>query len=142
MMSLGLAQEAARALLEHIQQNKHQDPAHWFKVLDIYRKTNQRSSFEKIAQDLNKALNVAISPWEATADKNAPVSLEDYPHLITQLQSLWLKPECEVFLIHLLEDNRSGQRTGFPQTVIEEIMLLKSLLKIIPVMDFPAIDLG
>lgn len=142
MMSLGLAQEAARALLEHIQQNQHQDPAHWFKVLDIYRKTNQRGSFEKIAQDLNKALNVAVSPWEAPASTNLPSSLEDYPHLMTQLQSLWLKPECEIFLIRLLEDNRNGQRTGFPQVVIEEIMLLRSLFKTIPAMDFPAIDLG
>ena len=139
MMSLGLAQEAARALLEHIHQNLHQDPAHWFKVLDIYRKTNQRASFEKIAQDLHKALNVAVSTWEAPSDENIPNNLEDYPHLMVQLQSLWPKPECEVFLIHLLEDNRDGQRTGFPQTVIEEIMLLRSLLKLTPAMDFPPI---
>ncbi len=139
MMSLGLAQEAARALLEHIHQNLHQDPAHWFKVLEIYRKTNQRASFEKIAHDLNKALNVAVSTWDVSADKTLPNSLEDYPHLMTQLQSLWPKPECEVFLIHLLEDNRDGQRTGFPQTVIEEIMLLRSLLKLTPAMDFPPI---
>lgn len=145
MMSLGLAQEAARALLEHIQQNQqnqHQDPAHWFKVLDIYRKTDQRSSFNKIAQELNKALNVAVASWDMPAAEKLPCSLEDYPHLMMQLRSLWPKPESEAFLIYLLEDNRNGQRTGFSQPVIEEIMLLRSLLKIIPIMDFPAIELG
>lgn len=140
MTSLGLAKEAASAVVEHIRQNKHQDPMHWFKVLDIYRKTGHREAFEEAVQELRQKLNISID-WETGKSKDENTTLEAYPHLIRELVGLWGKPGCEEFLTHLLEDNRGGKRVGFPQLVAEEIVLLRAIIKNLPPpIDFPPID--
>lgn len=139
MTSLGLAKEAASAVIEHIRQHPHQDPSHWFKVLEIYRSTGHREAFDEAVQELRQNLNVAIDDWETDPEKRDRTSLENYPHLSRELQALWPKPECDEFLTKLLEDNRGGKRAGFPQSVAEEIVLLKAILRNAPHIDFPPI---
>lgn len=140
MTSLGLAKEAASAVVEHIRQNKHQDPMHWFKVLDIYRKTGHREAFDEAVQELRQKLNISID-WETGKSLDENTTLEAYPHLIRELIGLWGKPGCDEFLTHLLEDNRGGKRVGFPQAVAEEIVLLRAVIKNLPPpIDFPPID--
>lgn len=140
MTSLGLAKEAASAVIEHIRQNNHQDPMHWFKVLDIYRKTGHREAFDEAVQELRQKLNISID-WEPAKSRDDNTTLEAYPHLIRELVGLWGKPGCEEFLTHLLEDNRGGKRVGFPQAVAEEIVLLRAIIKNLPPpIDFPPID--
>lgn len=140
MTSLGLAKEAATAVVEHVRQNPHPDPLHWFKVLEIYRTTGHREGFEEAVQELRLKLNVSIDEWDAEAPNGDKTSLEDYPHLCRELQALWQKPECETFLTNLLEDNRGGKRVGFPQPVAEEIVLLKAILRNAPLIEFPPIE--
>jgi pilus assembly protein FimV len=46
------------------------------------------------------------------------------------VQKIWTQTEeCATYLRHLLEDNRDGERAGFPQSVAEEILLLIEVLK-------------
>lgn len=129
MVDLGLAQEAARDLVAYIHQQHSKNPLHWFKALEIYRELDQHAAFDKTSADLKQALNVAPYQWAPAADTRFLCNLEDYPHLIAKLQSLWHKPECKEFLRQLLEDNRQGQRSGFSRCVIEDIVLLSDLLK-------------
>ncbi|MBV2235970.1 MAG: hypothetical protein KUL75_10575 [Sterolibacterium sp.] len=140
MTSLGLHDEAATAVVEHIRQNPDQDPSHWFKVLEIYRNTGNRDAFDTAAQELRQKLNVAVDEWGAASSKPEKTSLEDYPHLAQSLQSLWPRPECEAFLTKLLEDNRDGKRQGFPQPVASEVVLLRAMLRNAMQIDFPPID--
>jgi len=140
MTSLGLAKEAASAVVDHIRQNKHQDPLHWFKVLEIYRKTGHREGFDEAVQELRQKLNVSINDWDADTSSAENTTLENYPHLIRELVSLWGKPEGDAFLTDLLEDNRGGKRVGFPQAVAEEIVLLRAILRNVPQIDFPPIN--
>jgi len=139
MTSLGLAKEAASAIVEHLRQNPHQDVSHWFKVLEIYRSTGHRDGFDEAVQELRGKINVNIDDWDAPASKTDKTSLEQYPHIMKQLQDIWIKPECEEFLTKLLEDNRGGKRAGFPQVVAEEILMLKAMLRHLPRIDFPPI---
>ena len=141
MTSLGLAKEAASAVVDHIRQNKHQDPLHWFKVLEIYRKTGHREGFDEAVQELRQKLNVSIDDWGTDTSSTGTTTLEDYPHLIRELVSLWGKPEGDKFLTELLEDNRGGKRVGFPQAVAEEIVLLRAVMRNVPQIDFPPINL-
>jgi hypothetical protein len=141
MASLGLAREAAQAIIEHIHQNPHQDPSHWFKVLEIYRKTGNREGFDVAVRELRQHLNVSVGGW-AEAAQTERKSIEDYPHLSAELQALWHKPECDEFLNRLLEDNRGGQRAGFPQSVAEEIALLRHLRRNAALIDFPPIGVS
>jgi len=129
MLSMGLTDGAAQTLTDHIRTHPRQALFHWLKLLDIYRKSGMKDDFEKSAQEIQQHFNMAPPDWEPThPDAKAP-ELESYAHIIGRVQELWPRRSCAEYLNRLLEDNRGGTRTGFPQPVVEEILLLVALLK-------------
>ncbi len=129
MLSMGLEQGAARALIEYIDANPRQAVYHWLKLLGIYRDGGHRKDFVETAGKLRKYFNIqATDP--ATAGAGAAPTLESFPRVADQVGALWSQPkECISYLQHLLEDNREGSRIGFPQSVAEELLLLIEILK-------------
>jgi len=128
MLSMGLEQSAAQALVEFSEANPRQALYHWLKLLDIYRNSGHRKDFKETAEKLRQHFNIQAEDWTRTRDGTAP-TLEDFPRIATHVQEAWAKPEeCTAYLRHLLEDNREGSRAGFPQPVAEEILLLIEIL--------------
>jgi len=129
MLSMGLTDGAAQTLTDHIRSHPRQALFHWLKLLDIYRKSGMKDDFEKSAQEIQQHFNMAPPDWEPDhLDAGAP-GLESYAHIISRVQELWPRRSCAEYLSRLLEDNRGGTRTGFPQPVVEEILVLIALLK-------------
>ena len=54
--------------------------------------------------------------------------LEDFPHIMEKLDAVWPSELARVYLESLMTDNRDGERAGFSQSVIDEILLLIGLL--------------
>lgn len=124
MLSMGLDQGAAQALLEYTEANPRQAVYHWLKLLGIYRKRGQQAEFVETAEKLRKHFNVQAEDWIRAGTGEVP-TLEKFPRVVEQVQKTWSQPaECLTYLRHLLEDNRDGARAGFPQAVAEEILLL------------------
>ena len=129
MLSMGLEQGAAQALLEYTEANPRQAVYHWLKLLGIYRKRGQQAEFVETAEKLRKHFNVQAEDW-VRADTGEAPTLEKFPRVAEQVQKIWGQPaECLSYLRNLLEDNRDGARAGFPQTVAEEILFLIEVLK-------------
>lgn len=130
MLSMGLASGAAQTLEEHIRQHPRQALVHWLKLLDVYRRSGQQTDYEAAAKELQQHFNIAAPDWQAVMDPaiRAP-SLEHYLHISHRIQELWPRKSCTEYLTRLLEDNRGGTRTGFPQQVIEEILVLLAILR-------------
>lgn len=135
MVSMGLAHGAAEALIERIHSDPRRALYHWLKLLDVYRRSDMQEDFERASHELHLSFNVQPEGW-LTIEQDSR-SLEHYPHIVARLQQLWpssrhepavTASECVAFLGGLLEDNRSGTRHGFPQSVAEEILLLLKLL--------------
>lgn len=122
MTSMGLGQSAAQTLVEHIRENPRQSLQQWLKLLEIHRLNGNREEFEKHAGEVRLHFNVQPDDWNTPGTARA--SLEDYPHIRSRLVKLWRTPEAAPFLQTLLMDNRDGTRSGFPQAVAEEILLL------------------
>lgn len=130
MLSMGLTQGAAQALIEYTDANPRQAVYHWLKLLAIYRDTGQRKDFEETAEKLRKFFNIQAA-GTASADPGEPPTLESFPRIAEQIVRLWSQPEqCQAYLRQLLEDNRNGSRIGFPQSVAEEFLLLGEIIKI------------
>lgn len=125
MISMGLTHGAAQTLSEEVHEHPKLALYHWLKLLEIYRQSDMREDFDKAASDLRRYFNVEAQAWDAAG---SALSIEDYPHLAEALQALWPWQECAAFLSRLLEDNRGGTRAGFPQSVAEEILLLRQML--------------
>lgn len=127
MLSMGLGHGATQTLAEQIRSEPKQALRHWLKLLDIYRKNGQQEEFERSAEELRQHFNVRSEDWQAQTGTRQ--SLEDFPHIARRLVELWGTADCLVYMRNLLDDNRGGARTGFPQSVAEELLLLTAVLR-------------
>lgn len=135
MLSMGLGHGAAQTLLEQIRHEPKQALRQWLKLLEIYRKNDQQEEFQRSAEELRLYFNVRPQDWHAAPDSQR--SVEDYPHIAARLTELWGTPACLSYMKHLLDDNRGGARTGFPQAVAEELLLLVALLRAADIVQEP-----
>ena len=127
MLSMGLEEGAAKALVEYVEAHPGEAVYHWLKLLGIYRDRGHRKDFEETAAKLRKHFNIQAADSPSAGD--AP-TLESFPRVAQQVQQIWARPEeCIAYLRHLLKDNRDGERMGFPQPVAEEFLLLIEVLK-------------
>ena len=127
MLSMGLGHGATQTLTEQIRNEPKQALRHWLKLLDIYRKNGQQEEFERSAEELRLHFNVRPEDWHAQTGSTQ--SLESFPHIAKRLTELWGKPDCLVYMQNLLDDNRGGARSGFPQSVAEELLLLTAVMR-------------
>lgn len=127
MLSMGLGHGAANTLVEQIRREPKQALMHWLKLLEIYRRNGQQAEFEKSAEELRLHFNVQPEDWNTQPGTQR--GLEDYPHIAARIVELWGKPSCLAYLQNLLDDNRGGARSGFPQSVAEELLILSAMLK-------------
>jgi len=126
MLSMGLGHGATQTLIEQIRNEPKQALRHWLKLLEIYRKNGQQAEFERSAEELRLHFNVRPEDWHA---RSGTQTLEDFPHIAKRLTELWGKPDCLVYMQNLLDDNRGGARSGFPQAVAEELLLLTAIMR-------------
>ena len=129
MLSMGLQQGAAKALVEYVEAHPREAVYHWLKLLGIYRDGGRHNDFKETAAKLRKHFNIHAQESPSPDGTEAP-TLESFPRVAQQVQQTWPRPdECIAYLQHLLKDNRDGERTGFPQSVAEEFLLLIEVLK-------------
>ncbi len=131
MLSMGLADGAAHTLADQIRKDPRHALSHWLKLLEVHRQSGNKAEFDKAVGELQKHFNIAPPGWMETSENTgAKVErLEDFPHIVSRIQELWPHRTCDEYLNRLLEDTRGGTRMGFPQPVVEEILLLRAILK-------------
>jgi hypothetical protein len=102
----------------------------WLYLLDIYRDLNQKEEFAELAQRFHRTFNVMTPLWEEVkAVMMVAVSLEEFPHIISQLVDTWPSGKARQYLENLLVHNRDGDRTGFSLEILQEILLLLNVLE-------------
>lgn len=127
MLSMGLGHGAAQTLTEQIRSEPKQALRHWLKLLEIYRSNGQQAEFERSAEELRLHFNVKPEDWKVHSGMQQ--GIENYPHIAARIAALWPTAECLAYLENLLADNRGGARSGFPQAVAEEFLLLEGMLR-------------
>lgn len=129
MLSMGLEQGAAQALVEYTEANPRLAVYHWLKLLGIYRSKGLVKEFKDTAEKLRRHFNIQADDSTTSGTGEAP-TLENFSRVAEHVQQTWRQPEeCISYLQHLLEDNREGARAGFPLSVAEEILWLIEILK-------------
>lgn len=129
MVSMGLAKSAAQTLVGHIRENPRQSLHHWLRLLDLHRLAGSREDFDRSADELRQHFNLMVPAWQEDSMGEPRSSIEDFPHLRSQLLRLWRTPDCARELYFLLTDSRDGTRSGFSQAVAEELLLLIAILE-------------
>ncbi|MCK9379712.1 MAG: hypothetical protein M0P95_01455 [Sulfuritalea sp.] len=128
MLSMGLEQGAAQALVDYTEANPRHAVYHWLKLLSIYRSKGLLKEYKETAEKLRQHFNIQAE--DSPASGPAPM-LESFSRVAQHVEEIWQQPaECLAYLQHLLEDNREGSRAGFPLSVAEEILWLIEIRKV------------
>ena len=131
LMSINRHQDAIAHLKLTIESQPKATINHWLYLLEFFRKLNLKDDFEAYAKGLHDIYNVMTPVWyETEISIVVPQSLEEFPHIIEKLCSVWPGELAIVYLRSLITDNRGGDRTGFGKAVLNEILLLVAMLDI------------
>ncbi len=129
LMSINRSNDAIAHLKMTIEAQPKASINHWLYLLEIFRKLNLKEDFENYAKELHEIFNVMTPIWyETEIAMVVPQSLEEFPHIMEKLYSVWPGDLATVYLRNLIADNRGGERTGFGKEVLSEILLLIALL--------------
>ena len=125
LMSINRHQDAIAHLELTIESQPKASINHWLYLLEIFRKLNLKDDFEAYAKGLHDIYNVMTPVWyETEISIVVPQSLEEFPHIIEKLCSVWPGGLATVYLRGLITDNRGGDRAGFGKAVFSEILML------------------
>ena len=129
MLSFGRIKGAAQVLSDYLESNPRSSVEPWLKLLELYREAGMRQEFEVGAERLNRLYNVSVLKWDDKFGDGGLQSLERFAHIRDRLVTSWGTADCLEYLKRLLEDNRNGSRSGFTLPVLDEILLLVSILE-------------
>ena len=126
-VALGQEESAIDLLRSHVLGYPDGSPLPYLKLLEIYQRRGERHHYEDIRAQFNERFNAYAPGWEdALADGR---SLEDYPTVISRLQSLWESPPraLEVLQASLLRRDASAQTFDLP--AYRELLMLYSVAR-------------
>lgn len=130
LVSMDRINEAISLLRHHIDEQPKSSLQPWVYLLDLYRSLEKQDDFLELAKRFHLAFNVMAPQWEhKQVAMIVATTLEEFPHIISQLLSMWPNPESKDYLEALIKDNREGERAGFSIEVAQEIALLISILE-------------
>lgn len=89
-IALGQEDSAVELLTDHLRNSEGGSPLAYLKLLEIYKRRDDRASYERIRVGFNQRFNAYAPVWEA--DLQAGLVLEDYPEVMQQLQKVWPRP--------------------------------------------------
>lgn len=131
LMSVNRHQDAIAHLKLTIEAQPKACINHWLYLLEIYRKLDLKDEFEAHATGLHQIYNVMTPVWYDTkVAMVVPQSLEEFPHIMEKLYTVWPGHLAGAYLRGLIADNRGGERVGFGKAVLREILMLIEILDI------------
>jgi len=122
--------EAVSILEMYIRERPTQSVYPWLYLLEIYHNLRKKEEFDELVERLHATFNVKPPAWEDTqSGVVVESSLEDFPHIVTELERIWTSDDAVQYLSELQLDNRRGERTGFSLEVLKEITVLQKILE-------------
>lgn len=128
-MSLNDPQRAIEILEPYAKIELPDSPIPWLYLLDLYRGTDQRMKYTALHDKASRVFNARIPLWDEDGDLSDGRTLEDFPHVVEQICTLWETSEIFAYLESLIFDQREGIREGFDLFVYQEIMLLLTMVR-------------
>jgi hypothetical protein len=123
---LGQDEAAIDLLVEHLRQTGGVSPLPYLKLLEIYRRLDDRDAYERTRSRFNRRFNAYAPDWHA--DLKAGRSLEDYPRVMGWLQHVWPRPiDAMAELEALLFRKDGGELFDLP--AYAEVLFLYALAR-------------
>jgi hypothetical protein len=125
-LSHGRTSLAIQLLQNHLLDHPKQSVTIWLFLLDLLAKENMQAAYEQTTLECKEHFNIRIAAF--TNDEASPKQhFEDFPRLTSGLQDVWGTPAALVYLDDLIYNGRLETRIGFEKSVLDELLLLKSV---------------
>lgn len=131
---LGQDEAAVELLTSHLESSTEQSPLPYLKLLDIFKRRGARTDYEQLRERFNRRFAGHAPDWETGLQGGR--SLEDYPSIVADLQSLWSSPQraLAVLQISLLRPALEGgsadaEHQAFDLPAYRELMMLYSVAR-------------
>ena len=102
-------------------------PLPYLKLLEIYRRLNDREAYERARDKFNRRFNAHAPDWDA--DLQAGRSLEDYAPVVARLQSLWASPGLAMRALETSLFRRDAAASTFDLPAYRELLFLYSVAR-------------
>jgi pilus assembly protein FimV len=123
---LGQEDAAVDLLVEHLRSTGGGSPLPYLKLLEIYRRRNEREAYERTRARFNHRFNAVAPDWDD--DVLHGRSLEDYPNIVARLQMSWPTPlDAMAELESLLFRKTKGELFDMP--AYRDLLFLYSLAR-------------
>jgi pilus assembly protein FimV len=123
---LGQDEAAIDLLVDHLRDTGGGSPLPYLKLLEIYRRRNERDAYERTRSRFNHRFNAYAPDWNADLQQGR--SLDDYPGVVPRLQQVWARPmDAMAELEALLFRKSRGQLFELP--AYREVLFLYSLAR-------------
>jgi pilus assembly protein FimV len=110
---LGDDDAAVDLLMSHLRSTGGTSPLPYLKLLEIYRRRDDRDAYERMRKRFSQRFNAMASGWGDDPDGGR--DLQDYPSVLASLQACWPLPlDAMAELENLLFRKRSGELFELP----------------------------
>jgi hypothetical protein len=123
---LGDEEAAVDLLMSHLRSTGGTSPLPYLKLLEIHRRHDDRSAYERLRKRFSQRFNAVAPEWEAGPEQGR--DLHDYPAVLAALQACWQQPlDAMAELENLLFRKRSGELFELP--AYRDVLMLFSVAR-------------
>jgi pilus assembly protein FimV len=132
---LGQDDAAIDVLMGHLRSTGGASPLPYLKLLEIYRRREDRDAYQRIRDRFNRRFNAYAPEWGSDLQQGR--SLEDYPDHLARLQAEWTEPAqaMETLEASLLRQEEGAETFDLP--AYREILFLYSIARDLAEHDLP-----
>ena len=123
---LGQDEAAIDLLMGHVRSTSGVSPLPYLKLLEIYRRRDEREPYERIRERFNRRFNAYAPEWGV--DPEAGRDLAGYPEVLERLQELWCTPSDAMELLDTLLFRRDVGPT-FDVPAYRELLFLYGIAR-------------
>ena len=121
---LGQDDAAIDLLMGHVRSGGSSSPLAFLKLLEIYRRREEREPYERVRERFNRRFNAYAPDWEAGA--GSARALEEYPDVVARIQDVWPDPAAAMKLLEALLFRRDASASTFDLPAYGELLFLYS----------------
>lgn len=136
---LGQDEAAIDLLMEHVRNTGGANPLPYLKLLEIYRRRQERQPHDRIRERFNRRFNAYAPDWEGDPDRGQ--TLEAYPESFARLQKSWQSPATAVSTLESMLFKRDAGPTFDIPAYRELLFLYGTARELAKADESPSVDL-
>jgi hypothetical protein len=126
-VALGQDEAAIDLLMGHLRSSGGASPLPYLKLLEIYRRRNEREAYEGIRERFDRRFNAYAHEWQA--DPAQGRSLAEYPAVLGRLQALWAAPTQTLRALEALLFRQDAGAASFDLPAYRELLFLYAVAR-------------